>query len=123
MADRMPVALDVVGQVLIEMGGDSTRIEGRGDRIIVELPNLKAGMSYFRRFARQAGGHEVIHRVHQGLVGAGLTLEVTVGGSTVGLLGTAARSGLASRLLGLGPMEVRVRGLLGSFRKPPVRLE
>jgi hypothetical protein len=119
----MPVALDVVGQVLVEMGGDSAQIEAQGDRIIVRLPSLRVGTSYLRRFARGAGGPEAIRRVHQGLVGAGLTLEVIVGNATVGVLGAGARSGLASRLLGLGPMEVRVGGLLGSFRKPVHRPE
>ena len=117
MADPSPIpnALDIVGRLMVEMGDGSARVECLGDSIVVELPSLRAGRSILRQWP---GGRrlETIRRVHEGLTAAGLTLRVDVGRRTVGLLGLGARSGLSSRLLGLGPLELRLGGLLGSAR-------
>ena len=119
MADRMPGALDVVGQVMVEMGGESARIEAMGDRIVVEFPSFRAGASALGRGPRGRGRRDVLLRIHQALTAAGLTLQIDIGPSTVGVLGVEARPGLPSRLLGVGPLEVRLGKLFGSLRRPP----
>lgn len=114
----MPNALDVLGQLMVEMGDASVRVEARGDTIVVGLPSLRAGYSILKRWPGGRGRGESIRRIHDGLIGAGLRLQVQVGTRTVGLLGVGARAGLASRLLGVGPLELRADGLLASRRRP-----
>ena len=114
-ADRRPSPLEVVGQVMVEMGGGSARIEALGDRIVVELPSLGAGLSSIRGLSSGRGRGESIRKVDAALRGAGLSLEVAVGGRTVGRLGEGSRPGLASKLLGLGPFELLLGGVLASF--------
>ena len=117
MADRKPIALDVVGRVMIEMGGDSARIEANGDRIVVTLPNFRSIAPTIRGWTRGRGRRESVRAIHDALIGAGLTLEVVVGRSTIGMLGVAARPGFASRLFGFGPLEVRMGGVFGSLAR------
>jgi hypothetical protein len=121
-ADRRPIPLEVVGQMMVEMGGGSTRIEALGDRIVVELSSLGAGIGSFRGVLAGNDRAEAIRRIDQALRGAGLSLEVVVGGRVVGRLGEGARAGLASKLLGLGPLELVLGGVLGSLgvrERPP----
>jgi hypothetical protein len=113
----MPDALDVVGRLMVEMGDASARVEARGDTIDVELPSLRAGYSILRRLPGGRGRREAIRRVHEGLLGAGLGLCMRVGPEVVGRLGVGARAGRASRLLGFGPLEIRLDGLLASRRR------
>ena len=119
----MPSALDVVGQLMLEMGDASARVEARGDTIVVELPSLRAGYSILRRWPGGRGRRDAIRRIHEGLVGAGLGLRIRVGPEAVGRLGVGAHAGLASRLLGVGPLEIQVDGLLASRRRPDGRSE
>lgn len=118
MTERTPSALDVVGSLMVEMGDLSARIEARGDRIVVQIPSLRAGVASLPK-GGGAGRRASILRIHEVLTSAGLTLEVVAGRSTVGLLGVRAKAGLASRLLGLGPLEVRLGGIFDSFRRGP----
>ncbi len=114
----MANALDVVGKLMVEMGGDgSARVEARGDTVVVELPSFRVGSALLKRWSRGRGRGETIASIHRGLVGAGLALRLQVGPRTVALLGVGARANLASRLLGLGPLEVKMDGLLPMRRR------
>jgi len=117
----MPNAIDVVGQLSVEMGGGGmARVEARGETIVVELPSLRAGLATLRRWpggrSRRAAS---IGRIHDVLTAAGLSLSVRAGPATIGRLGVGARPGLASRLLALGPMEILVDGLIPRRRRAP----
>ena len=114
----MPHALEIIGNLAVEMGGDgSARVEARGDSIVVELPSLRAGLAALKRWPGGRGGRAAsIRRVHDGLVAAGLTLDVRVGPKRFARLGVGARPNLASRVLGLGPMEVGLVGLISRKR-------
>ncbi len=114
----MAHALEVVGRLMVEMGDAPVRVEALGDAIAVELPSLRAGYSILKRWPGGRGRGEAIRRIHEALIGAGLRLIVRVGPKTVALLGVGARSGLASRILGIGPMELKVAGFLASRRRP-----
>lgn len=119
----MPSALDVVGQLILEMDGASARVEARGDTIVVELASLRAGYSILKRLPGGRGRDGAIRRIHEGLIGAGLTIRIRVGPKQIGRLGVGARAGLASRLLGVDPLEIQVDGLLDSRRQPGGRSE
>ena len=123
MADFPLKSLEVVGDLMVEMGGTTARIEARGASILVELPSLRSGASIYRQWSGFRGRREAVRRIHDGLSKAGLTLRVTVGDRTIGLLGVGTRAGLFTRLLGFGPVEVRVGGLLGAIRRPADRRE
>ncbi len=112
-ADRRHGRLDLIGRVMVEMGGESAGVEALGDRIVVEL----AGLSSLRRWSKGRGGIGSIRRIHDTLNATGLTLEVVAGGRVVGRLGSGARPGLASKMLGLGPLEILLGGILGSFSR------
>lgn len=114
----MPSAFDVVGNLMLEMGGASARVQARGDTIDVELPSLRAGFSILRRWPGGRGRRESIRRIHEGLIGAGLGLRIRVGPEVIGRLGVGARAGLASRLLGVGPLQIEVDALLATRRRP-----
>src|SRR5947209_832517 len=114
--DRSTGALSVVGQLMVEMGGASVRVEARGDRIVVRLSSLREGLAILGRWPGVRGHRQAIGRIHDALTRGGLTLQVDIGASTVAVLGAGARAGLASRAFGVGPVEVRVGGLLGSIR-------
>ncbi len=119
----MPRTLDVVGQLMLEMGDASARVEARGDTIVVELPSLRVGYSILKRWPGGRGRRDAIRRIHEGFIGAGLGLRIRVGRRVVGRLGVGAQAGLASRLLGVDPLEVLVDGLLASRRRPGGRSE
>ena len=119
----MPIALDVIGRLMLEMGGVSARVEALGDTIVVELPGVRDGYAILRRWPRGRGRRDAIRRLHEGLIGAGLRLRVRVGPRLVGRLGVGARAGLASRLLGVGPLEIDVDGMLAARRRPGRRTE
>ena len=108
---------------MVEMGGESARIDAQGDLIVVELPSLRAGASIVGRWPGGQGRRRALRRIHEGLTGAGLKLEVKVGSRTIGRLGAGSRPGLASRLLGFDPLEIRFGGVLGSLRRPGDRRE
>ncbi len=112
----MPHALDVVGQLMVEMGGSSARVEARCDTIVVELPGLRDGLAILKGWPGGRGRRRAIGGIHDGLTSAGLSLEIKVGSRTVARLGVGARAGVVSRLLGLAPLEVRAAGLLGRGR-------
>ncbi len=109
----MPHALEIVGQLMVEMGGSSARVEAKDDTIVVELPGLRDGLSILNRWPGGRGRRQAIRRIHNGLSMAGLALDVKVGPRTVARLGVGSRAGVVSRLLGLAPLEVRAAGLLG----------
>ncbi len=119
----MPRTLDVVGQLMLEMGDASARVEARGDTIVVELPSLRVGYSILKRWPGGRGRRVAIRRIHEGFISAGLGLCIRVGPRMVGRLGVGARAGRASRLLGVGPLEIRFDGLLASRRRPGGRTE
>lgn len=111
-------ALDVIGLVMVQMGGDSSiRVEALGDRIVIELPSLREGIAIFRRLPGGGRGRRaLIVPIHERLVDAGLGLEVRIGSAAIGRLGVGARSNLVGRLLGIAPMEIIPAGLLASRR-------
>jgi len=113
--------LEVVGQLLVEMGDDSARIEARGERIVIDLPCLDAGVAVLRRWSRGRDGRSTIRRFHLMLTSVGLSVQVDIASETVGLLGFDARPGLISRLLGLYPLEIRLGALWRAPRHHPDR--
>ncbi|WP_435009116.1 hypothetical protein P12x_000366 [Tundrisphaera lichenicola] len=113
----MTNALDVVGDLMVEMGGTSARVEARGETIVVELPSFRAGYSLLKRWPGGLARGRAIRRIHEGLDAAGLRLEVRIGSRAVGRLGVGARAGLTSKLLGLAPMEIQVGGPTGPRRR------
>ncbi len=119
MGEFMPPALDIVGQVMVELAGESVRIEALGDRVLVQFSGLRASLATLRRWSGGPGRRLSIRQIHDALTAVGVTVEVVVDRSTVGLLGARARAGLASRLMGFAPLEIRVGGVLGSLQKRP----
>lgn len=115
---RRPV--DVLGELSVTSeGGEKLRVEGRGDAISIALPSLWVGRSLARP---TAGGRSkrkaAISRLQAGLRRADLTLQVHVAGRPIARLAPHSEATLLSRLMGLGPMELKPMGLLlAAFRR------
>lgn len=116
----MPI--DVLGELsLVSEGSGELRVAAQGDVISVDLPSLSAGRSLARQAAGRAKRREAIDRLHAGLRFADLTLNVNVAGTLIAHLAPNSETTLMSRLLGVGPMELRPMGLLLALvRRPAV---
>jgi hypothetical protein len=100
-------------------GCGELRVAARGAVISVHLPSLSAGRSLAGQAAKRSKRREAISRLHAGLRFADLTLKVRVGGTLIAHLAPNSKTTLMSRLLGVGPMELKPLGLfLALIRRP-----
>ena len=105
--------VDVLGELSVTAeGGQQIQVEGQGDAIAVTLPSLWAGRSLARRTAGRSKRQAFVDRLQAGLRRADLTLQVHVAGRPVACLTPHSEATLLSRLLGLGAMELKPKGLL-----------
>ena len=111
----MPVSLDLHAHVVVSIGADDVVVQAEHANITVHLPTLRLGLAYARQWPTRRQRVEFLDRVHAGLTVAGLRVRVQLAGSTIARLGAQSCPGLASRLLGLGSLEVRLTRLVGAM--------
>jgi hypothetical protein len=118
----MALPLEVFADLELEVDGAPIDISATGDRIVVDLPSLRAGRRLLdakplKGAARARAGR----RVQDALDLAGLTLEVRLRGDRIAVLGDGAQPGRLGALLGLGEVELRpAASLRGALRRRPV---
>jgi len=100
--------LDVTANLSVTVDGVDLAVSTAGDRLRVQVPSLSAGLSVLR--ATPDGGS----RLPEALAATGLTAEVRVGSAVVAVLGADAAAGRLARRLGLGPVQLRARGLVAA---------
>jgi hypothetical protein len=111
---RLP--LDIVGEVQAAVAQETVLITGRKDTITVDIPRLRVGLLGLRAAGGREQRSKILSRADAALQVASLSVRFRMAGGTVAMLGSAARPGLLSRLLGLAPLEVRLSGLVFVLR-------
>jgi hypothetical protein len=102
-------ALDVGGDLRIETRAGTLDVHARGTSLGLSLPSLRAGLALLGpRPAREARLHELDAMLRL----TDLRMVVRLGTREIARLGPGTRPGVLSRLLGLGPLEVRAPRLL-----------
>lgn len=100
-------ALDVHADLDLTIDGRAVRIEGRGDRIVVDVPDARTGALLLKAAPRSGGPRrDDLAEADRALQAAGLTAEVRLGGDQFARLGARARPGAVARLFRLGNVEV-----------------
>jgi hypothetical protein len=111
LAERGPV--DVTADLALAVDGEPVRVESYTDLVRVDLPSVRTALRLLRRHGDRAGD------VPDLLEAAGLTVEVTVDGTTVARAGADADAGPIERRLGHRAVRLRPLGcLLAALRAP-----
>ncbi len=119
----MPVPVDVLGELSVTSeDGVELRVEGRGDTISMNLPNLGAGRALARHALGLSEGQGAMSKLQAGLRRTDLTIQVNVAGRAVAYLSADSEATMLSKLLGLGAMEVKPMALLAAALRPRGRL-
>ena len=118
----MALPLEVLADLQLAVDGDDIDIRGTGDRIVVDLPNLRAGRRLLTSGPFASGQRaRMTGRIHEALRISGLTAEVQLRGDPVVRLGAGARPGRVGRLLNLDGIEVQpTRPLRAALRRRPI---
>jgi hypothetical protein len=104
---RRLTPLHVLADLDLTVDGKPVRVEGRGDRITVDVPDTRPG-SLLLKAAPSAGGPrlQALRQADRALQDAGLTAEMRVQGDVFARLGKGARPGALARFFRLGNLEV-----------------
>ena len=103
---RSGPALSVTANLSVSVNDIDLAISTVGNRIRVQVPSVSAGFRLLR------SEHKRLLALSRVLSEADLTAEIRVGSSVIAVAGTDAAPGRLSRLLSLGPVEVRLRKLV-----------
>lgn len=89
------------------MDGEDVDIHAQGDRIVVDLPTLRAGRRLFAAdiFSRRLDRGNA-QRLHELLQEMGLTLDVQLTGESIARMGRGARPGRFASLIKLDGVEL-----------------
>ncbi|WP_232797892.1 hypothetical protein [Salinibacter altiplanensis] len=118
----MALPLEVLADLQLAVDGEDIDIRGTGDRIVVDLPSLRAGRRLLASGPFASGQRaRTTGRVHEALHISGLTVEVRLRGDPVARLGADAQPGAVGRFLNLDGVELQpVRPLRAALRRRPV---
>jgi hypothetical protein len=101
--------ISVTANLSVTVDNVDLAISTVGDRIRVQVPSVGAGIRLLR------GEYERLPALSRVLAEADLTAEIRVGSAVISVAGADATPGMLSRLLSLGPVEVRPRALVPAF--------
>ena len=104
-AARERPALEVAANLSVTVDGVDLAVHADGDRIRVQVPSVWAGARVL--LAVPEGGGDGL----AALEATGLTVEIRVGSAVIAVAGAGANPGRLTRLLSVGPVEVRARAL------------
>lgn len=118
----MPLPLEVFADLQVAIDGEDVDVQADGDRVVVDLPSLRAGRRILDAYPLSASKRpRSTDRVHDALQIAGITVEVQLRGETVARIGEGARPGRLARLFNLGGIEVRpTPSLRAAARRRPI---
>jgi len=103
----MALPLEVLADLRLAVDGEDIEIRGTGDRIVVDLPTLRAGRRLLASGPFASDRARTTGRVHEALELSGITAEIRLQGDPVARIGAGARPGALGRLLQLDGVEVR----------------
>jgi hypothetical protein len=117
----MSLPLEVLADLRLAVDGEDIKIRGTGDRVVVDLPSLRAGRRLLASGPFAANRTRTTGRVHEALQISGLTAEVRLRGDPVARLGAEARPGAIGRFLSLDGVEVRpIPPVRAALRRRPL---
>jgi hypothetical protein len=108
--DSPPAPISLAADLVLSVGGARARVRSTGERLFVELPSVVSAVELLESLPTVE-----LRQFHEVLTTTGLALEVRVHHRTLAVLGTGARPGTLSRLLGVAPLELRVWGTLSAL--------
>ena len=112
----MQIPLEVVGELRAAVADETVLITARSDTISVDIPSLRVGLLALRGVGGRKQRSQTISRANVVLQVTALSVRFRVAGGTVAILGSAARPGAVSRILGLAPLEIRLSSLIHLLR-------
>jgi len=117
----MPLPLEVLADLRLAVDGEDIDIRGTGDRVVVDLPSLRAGRRLLSSGPFATDRARSTGRIHEALQMSGITGEVRLQGDTIARIGAGARPGPLGRLLNLNGVDVRpTRPLRTAARRRPL---
>jgi hypothetical protein len=108
----LQLPLDIVGEVQASLNGAAILVSAEHDTILVDLPRRWIGLRTLRRSGRRAHREEMLQRMQAALQLAALAVHFRLMGRIVARMGTGARPGVWSWVLGVRPLEIRPAGML-----------
>ncbi|MFB6247808.1 MAG: hypothetical protein ABEL97_04485 [Salinibacter sp.] len=118
----MAPPLEILADLQLAVDGEDIDIQADGERIVVDLPSLRAGRRVLE--AEPLSGDSrgrATRQVREALQVAGFTLEVRLNGAPMAIIGADASPGRLGRLLRLEGVEVRAAPpLRDAARRRPV---
>jgi hypothetical protein len=108
--------LTVVGELRAVCGAEALRITAQDNRIIVDIPDLKAARTAVHSLGEAKRRATALSRLDSVLRAAGLVVNVRLAARTIASFGTDVTQGslarLLSRMAGVGPIRVRLFRLI-----------
>lgn len=108
---RLPLALD--GSLRLQTPqGDLIQVVAEGPFLFVRLANWRCALSILRILPRRQQRRRQLLKLSAALVAHDITVQASIATHTIATLTSGARAGIISRLLGLGPIEIRPIAIL-----------
>lgn len=117
----MPLPLEVLADLQLAVDGEPIDVRATGDRIVVDMPSLRAGRRLLASGPFATDRARTTDRLHEALRISGLSAEVRLQGDPVARIGAEAQPGAIGSILGLDGVEVQpTRPLRAAARRRPV---
>jgi hypothetical protein len=114
----MSAPLDVSGRLsLTDENGETILLSAEKEIITVMLPSMWVGRPILRQLTNRRQRSWMIENVHGGLKLADLMIEFRIADRVIALIAPQSRPGLVSRILGFGPVELKIVPILLSLFK------
>ncbi len=100
--------LQILADLTFQINDDVCQIRSSEDVIRFEVHNIRALRSLWKSI-RGSNMHTTrLRQFHDALNHSGLRLEIRLKEQTVAMMGQDTRAGFISRLLGFGPLEIKL---------------
>ncbi len=103
----MSEAVDMFARLTISNDAATISVEAEHARVRIDIEQLDTAMDLINQGPHPGQWRKSLDWFNDGLRAVGLDVYVCLAGRPIARLGTHARSGLTSRLLGLGAVELR----------------
>jgi hypothetical protein len=103
----MSMHLNIFAHLVLSNAGNDIVVQAGDGLITVELQNLSAGRALFKTRPVSHERMRLVRDIQARLTGSNQCLEFRIADRMIAKLGVGARSSIASRLLGLRPLEIR----------------
>lgn len=114
----MNAPLDVSAQLsLTDENGKEISVIAEKEIITVTLPSLWVGRPILRQLSNRRQRTWMMEHFHYSLKHADLMVEFRIADRIIALIGPQSRPGLLSRIMGFGPVELKIVPILLSLFK------